>query len=572
MLPSTNQSRKLAAALEMDERSQDNTSVSPKDNDSERTRSQGIRKSENTSDTIDIKCSKNLLIIILSIILCLVLISTVILGVLYANTTNNNSSNSSSDELTSSTTTHLFNNSNNNASACSSDSSSINAAVSFGFETDADNKLKIYNLPDQILPGIQFFAYSYNLLQGKPPMDLIILGRYHQIISLSFDENKVSTGSEAYLVPDQIDLPGITSVCESQTRTTSVSSATSASSMYHIAKAGTNSESLSASVSASGWGFSASASYSMSLSHSQSSSMQNARSQSKEGKSESSHTYSRAKLYGTTVRWDDDQLFLQSLNGYNPYNSSASSHNSKYGFVGSFIKAVYQLEMSLNSSNINTSSSNILLLNFIVDWGSHVLKQGTLGAECRESTYFESSYSSQSLERSNEAAQSSDDHYSGSVSGGGDYDGFSGSFSASYEHASSSSIETNAENSNEASYSSEYSTETTYCIGEIYISSSCGQMLGRTNEPSLVTYEMQPIWDLNIFSESTKIQFGIFFFSFCFCCIYCICCVLFLHVCIDLKVLLIILQIVIAQNIVEILQYLLLTINFGVIIIKNGME
>ena len=116
--------------------------------------------------------------------------------------------------------------------------------LSLGFSTESDNKLKIYNSSNQILPGIQFFAYSYNLIKGKPPMDLLLAGDYHQILTLSFDSGKVSAGSEAYLVPDQLDLPAITGVCESQSATTSISSSTSTASMHNDAQESTGSDSF----------------------------------------------------------------------------------------------------------------------------------------------------------------------------------------------------------------------------------------------------------------------------------------------------------------------------------------
>ena len=50
-------------------------------------------------------------------------------------------------------------------------------------------------------------------------MDLLLSGDYHEIIQLPFDEDRVSSGIKAYLVPDQIDLASITGVCEWQKET-----------------------------------------------------------------------------------------------------------------------------------------------------------------------------------------------------------------------------------------------------------------------------------------------------------------------------------------------------------------
>ena len=79
----------------------------------------------------------------------------------------------------------------NDGSSLSTDESDclsqdIDLAVQFG--SQSDNRLKLYSMPNQILPGSQFFTYSYNLLQGKPPMDLLLSGNYHQIIRITFDE------------------------------------------------------------------------------------------------------------------------------------------------------------------------------------------------------------------------------------------------------------------------------------------------------------------------------------------------------------------------------------------------
>ena len=101
---------------------------------------------------------------------------------------------------------------------------------------DGDRRLNLFDIPNEILPGCQFFTYSYNLLQGKPPFDLLLSGNYHQIFKLTFDDMKISAGSKAYLVPDQLDLPAITGVCYAQSQKSSFASSTTASSMYTQAK------------------------------------------------------------------------------------------------------------------------------------------------------------------------------------------------------------------------------------------------------------------------------------------------------------------------------------------------
>ena len=126
-------------------------------------------------------------------------------------------------QITNTVHKHNENNNGNAESNSCDDSKSIDFNLNFDNKKDPNsNELKIDYLPNEILlPGSQFFSYSYNLLQGKPPMDLLLSGDYHQIIQLPFDQDRVSSGSKAYLVPDQIDLPAITGVCESQKETSS---------------------------------------------------------------------------------------------------------------------------------------------------------------------------------------------------------------------------------------------------------------------------------------------------------------------------------------------------------------
>ena len=108
--------------------------------------------------------------------------------------------------------------------------------INMAFSKTNNNQLRIYNSPNQVLPGMEFFTYSYNLLQGKPPFDLLLSGDYHQIFKLTFNSGKVTAGSKAYLVPDQLNLPALTGVCESQSQSSSIGSSTSSSSLYNAAQ------------------------------------------------------------------------------------------------------------------------------------------------------------------------------------------------------------------------------------------------------------------------------------------------------------------------------------------------
>lgn len=111
----------------------------------------------------------------------------------------------------------------------------------------------------------------------------------------------------------------------------------------------------------------------------------------------------------------------------------------------------------------------MLYSNFIGEYGSHVI--------CREHHYYTKGYSYQSYSNSTESAEAYANEYSGSFSSRGD-DGFSGNVSAWYSHSSSSKYATNQQHSGEKSATSEYEINSLYCIGEVYMSDGCGDMLG----------------------------------------------------------------------------------------------
>eukprot|EP01084_Bolivina_argentea_P308153 532759_1 len=125
--------------------------------------------------------------------------------------------------------------------------------IELTMKSKAGEPVQIYDVPNQKLPGVQFLSYSFNLLQGKPPPDLIIAGRYRQIIDFTYDKQQISAGSNNFLVPDQLNLPSITGVCDEQTRTSSVTTSMSTSSMFSEASEATAETSFDASVQAS-WG------------------------------------------------------------------------------------------------------------------------------------------------------------------------------------------------------------------------------------------------------------------------------------------------------------------------------
>eukprot|EP01084_Bolivina_argentea_P308154 532761_1 len=379
--------------------------------------------------------------------------------------------------------THYYNNNVDNILNSSCDSANIDMNVAF--DKTSANKLNIYQSPNRVLPGMQFFTYSYNLLQGKPPFDLLLAGDYHQIFKLTFDSNKVSAGSKAYLVPDQLDLPAITGTCESQSKSTSIGSSTSSSSLYTAAQATSNSNSFDSSVSGSGWGFTANAGLRMSASHSRSQSVSTSLSQAKEGKSESQYTYSKALLYSARIRWH--QI------------------HQNFTYIQDLIDFVKNLSMHFDlAKDTNSVDIRKLAVDFIGIWGTHVLKLGSMGSYCSQTSFFQSSYSYQSYEQTSTTAKSQNNDYSGSVSGGGKAYGFSASVSAAYAYSSGSDYDSSAAISGEQSQSAEYSVETTYCAGEVDISLICGSMLGINDEPALVSYQLQPIYELGLFNERAR--------------------------------------------------------------------
>ena len=83
---------------------------------------------------------------------------------------------------------------------------------------------------------------------------MILHGKYRQIIDFTFNKQQISAGTSNYLVPDQLDLPSISGVCEQQTTSSSVSSSISTSSMASESMEATGEESFDASVSGGGWG------------------------------------------------------------------------------------------------------------------------------------------------------------------------------------------------------------------------------------------------------------------------------------------------------------------------------
>eukprot|EP01084_Bolivina_argentea_P063776 116366_1 len=355
------------------------------------------------------------------------------------------------------------------------DINSCNQTESIYLSSKPNEALKLWHhsLPNRILPGVQFLSYSFNQLQGSPPTDLILQGNYRQIIEFTYLEQRVSSGSDDYLVPDQLDLPSISGVCSKESSTSSVSSSTSTSSMFSESAESTGQKSFSASVSASGWGSSMSGSVAMSSSYSNSRSSTASKQYARSGKTSSSYTYSKALLYSTQLRWD-----------------TIDSYRDE------FISAINTIEAANGYTDINR---NILI--FFGDFGTHVLDLAKMGARCRKVTYFGSSMSSEALSYGSSYANSESSSNSFSVSASGGGFGVSVSASASFSQSSSNSYQHSSQSSSESSEETEYSSETLDCIGEVDVTTACGDILGTKNQPSLVGYRMKRVWDLPIFDE-----------------------------------------------------------------------
>eukprot|EP01084_Bolivina_argentea_P063653 116185_1 len=350
---------------------------------------------------------------------------------------------------------------------CMADSCSYNA-----LELVNRSSLRIDTLPNQILPGCQFLSYSFNLLQGLPPTDLILEGLYRQVIDFTFDNEQISSGTNNYLVPDQIDLPSITGVCSQESSTSSVSSSMSTASMSREASESTGSKSFSASVEASGWGFSMSASTAMASTYSNSRSSSASRNQARSGRTESTYTYSKALLYSTQLQWDVISSYKTTVK-----------------------QAIQNLETAV-SSNVDQ-----LGISFLGDFGTHVLDLARMGARCRQTTYFVSSMSSEAYSYSSQQSSSSASSSSGSLDAGGGGFGFSLSVSAAFSESSSQGNSEANSGFFEASSTTESSSEYIDCTGEVSITSMCGGMLGTQNQPALVGYRMKKIWELPIFDD-----------------------------------------------------------------------
>eukprot|EP01084_Bolivina_argentea_P159177 277246_1 len=362
-----------------------------------------------------------------------------------------------------------------NAPPNNSDATCANQTESIYLSSKATEHLQIHHSssPGRILPGVQFLAYSFNQLQGSPPTDLILQGNYRQIIEFTYLQGRISSGSDDYLVPDQLDLPSISGVCSTESSTTSVSSSTSTSSMYSESAEATGQKSFSASVSASGWGASVSGSVAMSSSYSNSRSSTSSKKHARSGKTSSSYTYSKALLYSTQLRWS-------TINSY----------------TDEFIAAISAIENSNNDYDIN---KNTML--FFGDFGTHVLDLAKMGARCRTVSYFQSSMSSEALSYGSSSANSNSASESYATEVSASYGGFAASASASFSQSASTSYQQSSESSSESSIETEYQSETLDCVGEVDVTTMCGDMLGTKNQPSLVGYRMKKVWDLPVFDE-----------------------------------------------------------------------
>ena len=274
--------------------------------------------------------------------------------------------------------------------------------------------------------------------------------------------------------------------------------------MYSESQEYTGTSSFSASLSASGWGFSASGSAAMSSTHSESSSSNAATTRSSEGTTESQNTFSKAKLCSATLRWDDFTI--------NSSNSSINPFRNKFLIALENLKNDVYSSYTVGYSNDTYVSTGLAqkIINFFGSYGTHVLSVAAMGSICRKTSFFDSSYSYQSYEISSDSANSDNSDFSGSFGGGSDF-GFSASASVSYSQSSGSSYSSSREASGESSTSAKYSIDTIYCVGEVSITTECGEMLGRQDQPSIVEYQLKPIFEIDnlfdiddIYGEYTK--------------------------------------------------------------------
>lgn len=333
-----------------------------------------------------------------------------------------------------------------------------------------------------VLPGANFFSYAFNLLQGKPAFDLLLDGNYQPILTLSFNELKVTAGSKTYSVPDQLDIPALTGTCITQSKSSAVTSSSSTAMLFNEAGESSMSESGEGSVEAGGYGFSGSASVALSASHSNSYSASKGLERSRSGQTEYSYTFSKASLYNSRMRWN--QLDL---------NDFDSDFIDLIGELDTFIV----LNGGITDGTVRSVIMERIVREVIGEYGTHVLKKGSMGARCVETIYFKAGQSSEAYSKAKESVVSKDKSFEGSASGSYSGGGVDVSVSGSYARESGNSYSNSVEKTGETAGSFEYSKETTYCSGELDMTMGCGGMLGGNDQPALSNYQALPLSEID---------------------------------------------------------------------------
>ena len=215
-------------------------------------------------------------------------------------------------------------------------------------------------------------------------------------------------------------------------------------------------------------------------------------------RSESMFTVSSSSLYTVPIFWDTltendfTDTFLDELNKLNNiiYN--------EFETIGNY------------SSEIQTA-----IVHFIGIWGTHVLGLGKFGSFCREETFFESGSFYQQYQSTVYSASDVTGGYSNNVikpDTQSDWDtsavedistisDIHSSINQETEESSSSTLDSEGTSENSMSYQ----FHTSYCVGSVNSASMCGNIYGIYNDPSLISYELQPIYNLNILNANTSL-------------------------------------------------------------------
>jgi hypothetical protein len=127
-----------------------------------------------------------------------------------------------------------------------------------------------YEEVTNLLPGVVYMQKGYNPLAGRP----IYEGGQADVemFEFTYDQGRTTSGDVGYLVPDQMNIPVLSFMCETSGMTSEITTTNSLESMVAAAKSNSLSRDASASVSGSYGAISMSASFEMAMSESNSSS------------------------------------------------------------------------------------------------------------------------------------------------------------------------------------------------------------------------------------------------------------------------------------------------------------